>query len=837
MKSIKLFVVCINLLLPFLAWGQSNKYFQYEGIRYRIVKEADEFTSYGQVSVTPLDTDKYKGNIIIPNVVKESNEEYADTYKVVSIDEQAFAECDSLISVKLSASIETMGENAFYDSSVESIVIPYGNLTDIPKNAFYAAGLKSLILPGSIRTIGDDAFAHCNLLISVESQGGVKSIGNRAFLDCINLTSVTFQEGLETIGMGAFNGCFDLSSVTLPQTLKSIGKSAFSKCSSLKEITLPDGLADIHESAFGNSGLESIILPESLTYIDGDAFCYCEYLKNITLRNNINQIKDFAFISCSSLQYIVIPESVSTIGFGLFIQCAELQAVYFKSETPPAIIVPENYIGMSMMDEAYPDIKIYVPHNSVDKYKNAKEWSQYADIIKGYDFTVNDPAKETYVLKYIRPQKYAKYKGSEITIPKGIEIIGEAAFCKALLETINLPSTVTTIHDYAFAQCPKLKYINFPDTVSELGNGIFSQCASIEKVTIPKGVNAIPQFSFYECSNLMSVILPEGVTIIDKSAFEGCEKLTEVIIPEGVTELGEHAFSNCINLKRVILPSTLKEIGYGAFSECKSLEEIVIPASVNKIQRYAFARCHALSKVTIEGSTKDWEKYIFSTCENLKEVIISIDIIDISPNDLGIDGKILKAQNSEEDIAVDLGLSVRWGSKNLGADSKYEIGSLYAWGETSAKKEFTEASYTLKQNGFFIKYCVEEKYGSVDNCRQLSASDDAATATLGKKWRLPTEAECRELLEKCKWEYIKDYSKNMMGFMVTGPSGKSIFIPHTQAGNLIWSASMGKSFLGSTPFGCTISFNPNEQWGETPPTVKIANIMRFNGIPVRAVTK
>lgn len=130
--------------------------------------------------------------------------------------------------------------------------------------------------------------------------------------------------------------------------------------------------------------------------------------------------------------------------------------------------------------------------------------------------------------------------------------------------------------------------------------------------------------------------------------------------------------------------------------------------------------------------------------------------------------------------AVDLGLSVKWADRNLGAPTPEEYGEYYGWGETSPKSDYDWSTLKYCTDGegrHFNKYVPSDKSkywsgsGSPDNKTRLDLSDDAARAKLVGKWRIPTKAEWEELKEKCKWSWTGS------GYMVTGPNGRSIFLP------------------------------------------------------------
>ena len=140
-------------------------------------------------------------------------------------------------------------------------------------------------------------------------------------------------------------------------TITSIGYRAFYTCSSLASITIPDSVTSIGDSAF-----------------DG-----CKSLESITIPNSVTSIEWGAFEGCSSLESVTIPEGVTKIEWYAFDGCSSLAEVYCKPTTPPTG-------GYDMFNNNASGRKIYVPTESVEAYKSASYWSNYADNIVGYDF-------------------------------------------------------------------------------------------------------------------------------------------------------------------------------------------------------------------------------------------------------------------------------------------------------------------------------------------------------------------------------------------------------------------------------------------------------------------
>ncbi len=128
--------------------------------------------------------------------------------------------------------------------------------------------------------------------------------------------------------------------------------------------------------------------------------------------------------------------------------------------------------------------------------------------------------------------------------------------------------------------------------------------------------------------------------------------------------------------------------------------------------------------------------------------------------------------------AVDLGLSVKWASTNVGAVYPEDFGDYYAWGETKSKSVYTYENYRWYENDGelldIIKY--NTKGENADNKTILQKSDDVANVKMGRFWRMPTANEAKELVEKCHWEVVT--RGGVKGYRVTSlVNGNSIFLP------------------------------------------------------------
>ena len=183
---------------------------------------------------------------------------------------------------------------------------------------------------------------------------------------------------------------------------------------------------------------------------------------------------------------------------------------------------------------------------------------------------------------------------------------------------------------------------------------------------------------------------------------------------------------------------------------------------------------------------------------------------------------------------VDLGLSVKWATINVGATKPEEYGDYFAWGETAPKEVYDwSTKWCNGSETTLTKYCTDGSYGTVDNKTQLELSDDAAHANWGGSWRMPTDAEQDELRNNCTWTWTTQNGVN--GYKVTGTNGNSIFLPaagnrsgsslgNAGSGGFYWSSSLGTD---DPSRACGWLFNSD--------SVRRLNLKRYYGQSVRPV--
>lgn len=227
-------------------------------------------------------------------------------------------------------------------------------------------GLISIFVPDSVVTIGDYAFDGCTELTSVTIDNGITSIGVRAFNRCSGLTSIIIPDSVTSIGQQAFNGCTELTSVTIDNGITTIGDDAFFSCNKLTAVYITD-IAKWCGIVFEEFASNPLYYAHNLYLNDS-------LLTELVIPDTITIIKSYSFYGCSSLTSIVIPDSVMSIGVRTFAYCSGLTSITLTALTPPQL-------GSGVFNSTN-NCPIYVPAESVDAYKSATGWSEYASRIQ-----------------------------------------------------------------------------------------------------------------------------------------------------------------------------------------------------------------------------------------------------------------------------------------------------------------------------------------------------------------------------------------------------------------------------------------------------------------------
>ena len=471
-------------------------------------------------------------------------------------------------------------------------------------------------------------------------------------------------------------------------------------------------------------------------------------------------IADQAFMNCNSLTSVSIPNSIRFIGNSAFYYCNSLTSV----------IIP----------------------NSVESLGN-----------------------------------YAFFYCENLTtaiIGNGVSVIKESTFFKCYaLSNLTIGNSVTSIGSMAFFSCTSLDHVTIPNSVNRIDSEAFESCTALAKVTLGNSLASIGQGAFRECTSLTDINFPNSLTTIGSNAFSQT-KITSLALPNSLKEVWDNAFSECTSLTSLSIPANIKEVRCYAFLDCVNLETIrsyVINPDDAYFESYCFMGVPQSTCVVYvpKGSLAAYQDhYIWREFTHIVEMedglrgdvngdgevtiadvnsLVNAILNDYSDSRFDVNGDhevtiadintlieiILGGGPSQDNHEyVDLGLpsGTLWATCNVGANKPEEYGDYFAWGETAPKEIYTWGTYKWCNGTLFsmTKYCRESENGYegfTDGKGELDLEDDAAYVNWGSSWRMPTMEQEKELVYECTWEWTTHNGVN--GRLVTGPNGKTIFLP------------------------------------------------------------
>lgn len=229
-----------------------------------------------------------------------------------------------------------------------------------------------------------------------------------------------------------------------------------------------------------------------------------------------------AFYNNQGITSVVIPEGVTDVGYGAFFMCMKLA-------------------------------KISLP-DTLEK----------VDTFAFDTFIATEFDKIPASIQWIGESAFEKAKITTLDLPEGLTHIGNKAFFNAGVESLSLPESVTEYGDYIFYGCQNLSYVELPDNMTELPMGIFWNCTALKRISLPSGLKKIGNAAFYG---------------------SGLEKIT---IPASVTEIDDWAFAWITNMKTIDIPDTVESVGFNAYIYAKGVKTINIGSGVKTIGKDGF---------------------------------------------------------------------------------------------------------------------------------------------------------------------------------------------------------------------------------------------------------
>ena len=241
-----------------------------------------------------------------------------------------------------------------------------------------------------LQSIGKYAFDGCVNLSTPQFPSTVTVFEEGAFRGCTNFMDFELPENLETIGSYAFQNCTGFTTFTFLASMTSIGNYAFSGCTGVKELTFADGEGTLalgygasqgkNYGLFNDCPLEELYLGRTVSYdinSNGNTgyspFYKQEGLDKITVGPNVKELPYCIFWG-SAINEIYVPSSVTTVHSSFVNNCPNLKNVIILGATPPSVDNANTLLsGSAEASKFY----VFFP----EKYKSAKNWSNYADKI------------------------------------------------------------------------------------------------------------------------------------------------------------------------------------------------------------------------------------------------------------------------------------------------------------------------------------------------------------------------------------------------------------------------------------------------------------------------
>ena len=487
---------------------------------------------------------------------------------VTKVGPGAFKGCSALTMADLGKGITSWGSGVFNDcTSLDKLIVDDANTSLVYYNGALYNGDMSMLYQVLAARSGD----------SYAMPEEVKQIDTYAFWNMQNIKNVKVSPNVSTIPAYAMSSMGSVENVILPNSVASISEKAFANDSSLKQVMIPASVKSIHDTAFANSPNVKI-----LTTKNSSADTYGQN-KNIPVIYTAELPTDFNDSNADTQEKPVIKhteiskevqeEDATQTGEN---NSQESTSSSVTSEENPLDTKEAGVVGKTRIVNGKAVVLIGKANQKVygSSQKSEEDAVEESSATEQTQTTEPDlTTKETEETDKIKQRAYYKQNNlTNYTISEKIKEIGRLSFAQSGLQSIEIPSNVTTIDYGAFYGCQDLKEVTIPDSVISIGTKAFADTPWLDNWLDGTSKGSEDDFLIVGDHILLAyrgnsakVEIPEGVKQIGSEAFKNHQELTQITIPKSVSKIGADAFRNCSKLTRVDGGAGLQTIVRGAF--------------------------------------------------------------------------------------------------------------------------------------------------------------------------------------------------------------------------------------------------------------------------------
>lgn len=411
-----------------------------------------------------------------------------------------------------------------------------------------------------------------------------------------------------SIAAGAFRGQTMITDVVIPEGVTYIGREAFAGCSALVRVKIPTSVTQVGANLFEGTPYDSTLTGE-LVYINSILYRCQSDAVTVSIRQGTTVIAEEAFINRVNLAAIVVPDGVSYIGSNAFKNCSALSQI----EIPKSV--------RDIVANAFDGTKWYEDRKHGMIYINDLLYRVPAEIIVQSEQPTGSLSDKDAAEMAKSGVATQVIPNTNVIVKEDITTICTLAFANTPVQTVQLPSTLTTIRYGAFQNCTALKQITLPKSMTFIEGGAFQNCSALSSILVPQNVTYLGASAFSGCTSLTSATLPEAITRISSGLFENCSSLTTVQASSALTSIGSRAFAETSALSSFTFPQTLTAVGAESFTG-SGIVTANLPQSVTYLGAGAFADCTKLVYAQVPAAIQAIRERTFRNCTELKNVSI-----------------------------------------------------------------------------------------------------------------------------------------------------------------------------------------------------------------------